>query len=294
MRLGGIEAGGTKFIVGVGDENGKILIKHTIPTLDPQSTIQAVIRFFQENPVEALGLASFGPIELDQHSPQYGTITSTPKPHWNNTPILPLIKAVLDLPIGFDTDVNAAVLGESVWGNAQGLENVIYLTIGTGIGGGMMVEGKLVHGLQHPEMGHILLQAHQHETFGGVCPYHQHCFEGLASGVSIEARWGKKAAELPFDHPAWEMEADYIAKALMTLVLVASPNRIILGGGVMHQTQLLPMIRSKLKSHLNGYIMKQEILSDNEDFIQLPGLGDDAGLCGAFALAKQALDKSNK
>ncbi len=292
MKLGGIEAGGTKFILGVGDENGQILIRESIPCGDPKTTVNRIIKFFKQHEVQAIGCASFGPIELNKNSPKYGYITSTPKPHWADTPILPWLQEALAVPFGFDTDVNAAVLGESLWGNGRGIDNLIYITVGTGIGGGVISSGQLIHGLLHPELGHMLLQVHPTDTFKGVCPFHTNCFEGLASGVSIEKRWGKKASELPLNHPAWDLEADYIAKALMNLILVLSPQRILLGGGVMHQSHLFPLIREKVKTYLNGYLLKDEILIDTASYIQAPYLKDDAGICGAFALAKQALDQS--
>jgi fructokinase len=291
MRLGGIEAGGTKFVVGIGNENGEILLRSEFETTDPKSTIEKCVDFFTKNPIDALGIASFGPIELDRLKINYGYITSTPKKGWENTPIYPYLKESLKVPTGFDTDVNAAALGEYIWGNGSDVDSLIYLTIGTGIGGGIISSGKLIHGLMHPEMGHIQLSLQDKKDFVGVCPYHKACFEGLASGPAMEARWGKKAKDLPFDHPAWKIEDDLIAQALVNYILIISPHRIILGGGVMHQTQLFPMIRQSVREQLNGYLQTNIILNDSERFIMEPKLKDDAGLCGAFSLALNALKK---
>ncbi|HAO61064.1 MAG: fructokinase [Firmicutes bacterium GWF2_51_9] len=291
MKLCGIEAGGTKFVLGIGDENGNILIRESIPTLDPETTLEAVSRFILKHRPDAVGIASFGPVDLNPDSPTYGEITSTPKPHWANTPILRYLSSRYDVPYGFDTDVNAAAVGESLWGNGRGVDSLLYLTVGTGIGGGLVINGQTVHGLLHPEMGHILLQPYPGETFLGVCPFHKGCFEGLASGPAIERRWGTPAANLSFDHPAWDLQAFYIGQALMSYILTVSPQRIILGGGVMHQEQLFPKIRGRVKTLLNGYLQHPSILKQRDDYIMAPGLGDDAGLCGALALAMRALER---
>ncbi|MCD7894043.1 MAG: ROK family protein [Erysipelotrichaceae bacterium] len=290
MKLGAIEAGGTKFVVAIGNENGEVLERASFPTTSPDETMKETIAFFKDKNVEAIGLGCFGPIDPDKNSPTYGYITTTPKPGWANYNIVGVLaEAFPDTPIGFDTDVNGACLGEAYFGAAKGLDSALYLTIGTGIGGGAIVEGNLVHGLLHPETGHMLMNVREDDPYKGKCPYHGTCFEGMAAGPAIEERWGKKGSELPADHPAWDLEAWYIAQALAIYVLTLSPKKIILGGGVMHQKQLFPQIHKYLQERLNGYIQKEEITTDKiKDYVVYPGLGDNAGICGALALAKVA------
>lgn len=288
MRLAAIEAGGTKFVVAIGDEFGNIIKRDAFATTSPQETFEHVFEFFDGEEFEAMGIGTFGPIDLDLQSPTYGFITSTPKPNWGNVDFVGPLKERYQVPIAFDTDVNGAALGELYFGSAKGLDSCLYLTIGTGIGGGAIVEGKLVHGLLHPEMGHILLAKHKDETTDGFCPFHKNCLEGLASGPAIEKRWGTKAYDLPVDHPAWEMEGYYLAEALMNFILTLSPQKIILGGGVMKQTQIFNYIHQYVVEMLNGYVQKEEILHHIKDYIVYPKLGDNAGICGALALAMQA------
>ncbi|HEY8346709.1 MAG TPA: ROK family protein [Symbiobacteriaceae bacterium] len=288
---GGIEAGGTKFVCAIGTGPDDIRAETRFPTTTPEETIQRVIRFFQEypEPVAAIGIGSFGPVDPNPTSPTYGWITSTPKPGWRNTAIRSAIASALGVPVGFDTDVNAAALGEYRWGAAQGVENFIYLTVGTGIGGGAMVGGRLLHGLVHPEMGHILIPRDPRDSFAGSCPYHRDCLEGLANGPAIEQRWGARGETLPPEHPAWELEAHYLALALVSFICTLSPERIILGGGVMQQAHLFPLIRRKVQQLLNGYISSPAILEQIDAYIVPPGLGNRAGVLGAIALAEQAL-----
>ena len=284
---GGIEAGGTKFVCAVADETANILAERRFPTTTPEETIPTAIAFFEEQgqPLEAIGIASFGPIDPDPNSSGWGRITTTPKPGWANADLAGAIKTAFNLPVGFDTDVNGAALGEYRWGAAQGLDTFVYFTIGTGVGGGGMVGGKLMHGLVHPEMGHIRVPHDlARDPYAGACPYHGDCFEGLASGPAIEARWGVSAESLPPDHAAWQLEADYIAHALVNTVCMLSPQRIILGGGVMQQPQLLPLIRTQLQGLLNGYVQHPAILENIDDYVVAPGLGDKAGVLGAVAL----------
>ena len=238
MRYGALEAGGTKMIVAIGDENGKILEKASFPTLTPSETMPKMIDFFKDKEIVSLGIACFGPIDLNKKSKTYGYITSTPKLDWRNYDIVGEFKKALNVPVGFDTDVNGSLLGEITWGCAQNKTDAIYLTIGTGIGGGVMTNGKLLHGMLHPEMGHIKLALEDGDTYKGKCPYHGTCFEGLAAGPAIEERWGKKAVELADNNEVWELESAYIAQALSSYILTLSPQIIILGGGVMHQMQL--------------------------------------------------------
>jgi fructokinase len=288
--LGGIEAGGTKFVCGIGTGPGDLKTAQ-FPTSSPDVTLQGVIQFFSESrvPLEAIGIGSFGPIDLHPSSPTYGRVTSTPKAGWANFDLVGAVRSAIDVPISFDTDVNAAVLGEARWGAARGLTDAIYITIGTGIGGGALVRGRVAHGLVHPEMGHLRLpHDFTADPFPGSCPFHGDCFEGLAAGPAIQARWGAVATTLPPDHPAWTLEARYIALGLMNLVVTLSPQRILLGGGVMQQAHLFPMIRKELSRLLNGYVQHPELLEHMDRFIQPPQLGGQAGVLGSLALAEQA------
>jgi fructokinase len=242
MVIGGVEAGGTKFICAVGDENGNVIERIQFPTTIPLETMPQVIDFFKKFAVQAIGVGSFGPIDINPTSPTYGHITTTPKTKWRNFPIIQTIKKALDVPIGFNTDVNAAALGEAASGAAKGLDSCLYITVGTGIGAGAVVNGQLLQGFSHPEMGHILIRRHPNDSYAGKCPYHRDCFEGLASGPAIEERWGKKGSELANQREVWELEAFYIAQALMQYILILSPQKIILGGGVMNQKQFFPSI----------------------------------------------------
>ncbi len=250
-----------------------------------------VLDYFSTKNVEAIGLGAFGPIDPVLGSPTYGYITTTPKPHWGQYNLVGTVAEHFNVPIGFDTDVNGAALGEYKWGAAQGLDSCLYITVGTGIGAGAVVGGKLVHGLSHPEMGHILVRRHPEDTYEGFCPYHGDCLEGLAAGPAIGKRWGVPAGELPIDHPAWEMEAHYLAHALMNYVLILSPQKIVMGGGVMKQSQLFPLIRTKLQELLQGYVQHPALNKDIESYVVPPQLGDNAGLTGALGLAKLALDR---
>jgi fructokinase len=290
----GIEAGGTKWLCMIAANPEDIRATTRLPTTRPAETIGAAIEFIhnhiqQPEKLKGVGIGSFGPLDLDIDSPTYGYLTTTPKPGWANTDLVSPIQEALKLPLGFDTDVNTAALGEARWGAAQGLSDFIYLTIGTGIGGGGMVNGGLIHGLVHPEMGHLRIP-HDWEAdpFPGICPYHGDCLEGLATGPAIEARWGQKGEMLPRDHPAWQLEAHYLALGLVNLICTLSPHRIIIGGGVMDQDQLFPMIRIKVQELLNDYISAPEIMEHIDQYIVPPQLGSQAGVLGAIALAQQA------
>lgn len=287
MRIGALEAGGTKMVCAIGDENGHIFEQISIPTTVPAETMPAIVDYFRKRDIEALGVACFGPVCLDRRSPRYGYITSTPKQGWQNYNIVGYLKEELKVPVGFDTDVNGSALGEATFGCAKGLKNVLYLTIGTGIGAGIITEGNLLHGNLHPEAGHIMLKKKEGDPYEGKCPYHRGCFEGLAAGPAIEARFGKKAKELADDIRVWELEAYYIAQALTTYILVLAPEKIILGGGVMHQQQLFPLIRSEVKTLLADYISTSQI--DNiDDYIVPAGLKDDQGIIGCLVLGRDA------
>jgi fructokinase len=287
MILGAIEAGGTKFVCGIGNENGEIIEKISYPTTTPEETLQLVTEYFKDKQIEALGVGSFGPIDLNTESSTYGFITSTPKKHWKNVNLLGELKKHIDVPMAFDTDVNAAALGELEWGAAKGLDSCIYMTVGTGIGVGAVAEGKLIHGMLHPEMGHILVKRQENDTYKGNCPFHGDCLEGMASGPAIENRWGQKGVVLSANPQVWELEAYYLAQALVNYILVLSPKKLILGGGVMQQKQLFPIIIENVVNLLNGYIQHENLLVCIDDYIVPPELGDNAGLCGALALAKR-------
>jgi fructokinase len=292
----GIEAGGTKWICLIATSPEDIRATTRLPTTQPAETIGEAIEFIhkqnqQHGKLKGVGIGSFGPLDLDIDSPTYGYLTTTPKPGWANTDLVGPIQEALELPLGFDTDVNAAALGEARWGAAQGLSDFVYLTIGTGIGGGGMVNSGLMHGLVHPEMGHMRIP-HDWEAdpFPGVCPYHGDCLEGLATGPAIEARWGQKGETLPRDHPAWQLEAHYLALGLVNLICTLSPQRIIIGGGVMDQDQLFPLIRVKVQELLSDYISAREIMEHIDQYIVPPKLGPQAGVMGAIALAQQAAE----
>ncbi|WP_424767870.1 ROK family protein [Paenibacillus sp. sgz302251] len=293
MTIGAIEAGGTKIVCGIGNEHGIIKDRINFPTEEPVRVMEQVVAYFRDKSVEAIGIGTFGPIDLDPGSGTFGSITTTPKPGWSGFPFLDTLKKEFSVPFGWDTDVNAAAFGEAKWGAARGLDSCVYFTVGTGIGVGVYAEGRLVHGMTHPEGGHLLPRRHPEDHFEGSCPYHGDCLEGLAAGPAIEMRWGKKGAELGSDHPAWAIEAYYLGQAVMSTILMLSPKRIIMGGGVMHQEQLLPLIRSEVSRMLNGYVDSAALRNGLDDYIIAPGLGDNAGLCGALALGLEALKRSS-
>ncbi len=287
MLYGALEAGGTKMVCAIGDENGKIYEQVSIPTLTPDETMPKIIEYFKNKDIKAIGIACFGPIDLNKSSETYGYITSTPKTAWKNFDIVGCVKNALNIPVGFDTDVNGSLLGEITWGCAKGLTDAIYLTIGTGIGGGVMTNGKLLHGMLHPELGHIIIAKSQSDKGECVCPYHDSCFEGLAAGPSIEKRWGSKAKDLADRQEVWELEADYIGTALVNFCMTLSPQKIILGGGVMHQMQLFPLIREVFKEKMAGYI-NTKTLGNLDEYIVPASLNDDQGIMGAVKLAIDA------
>ncbi|WP_219834550.1 ROK family protein [Paenibacillus sp. R14(2021)] len=291
MRIGAIEAGGTKFVCGIGNEEGVIEARASFPTEQPEATLKQVIAFFRDQGVEAVGIGSFGPIDMNPSSLSYGYVTTTPKAGWAEYDFLGMVKRSLAVPCGWDTDVNAAALGEATWGAARGLDSCAYYTIGTGIGVGVYAEGKLVHGLVHPEGGHVLTRRHPEDDFAGNCPYHGDCLEGMAAGPALEARWKTRGSELVPEHRAWVFEAFYIAQALTGTILTLSPKRIILGGGVMQQTQLFPLIRDAVRKNLGGYVSAAAIQDHIEEYIVPPDLGGNAGLCGALALGLTALNR---
>ena len=288
---GGVEAGGTKFVCGIGTGPDDLKLGW-FPTTSPDATVACVAAFFREHagtPIDAVGIASFGPVDLDRASPTYGHITSSPKLDWRHYDLAGALARALHVPVGFDPDVNGAALGEGRWGAAQGNSDFIYLTVGTGIGGGAVVHGELVHGLVHPEMGHVRVpHDFAKDPFPGGCPYHQDCLEGLATGPAMQARWGKPAQDLPEDHPAWALEAHYLALGLSNWVCTLSPRRIVMGGGVMQQQQLFPMVRRELARLLNGYIRAAALMDEIDQYVVPPQLGNRAGVLGAIALAEAA------
>jgi fructokinase len=293
--FGGIEGGGTKFVCAVGTGPDDIRAEIRIATTTPDETLQKAIAFFKEQEVRfgslsAIGMGSFGPIDPRPGSSSYGHIMLTPKPGWANADMVGPLQAAFDIPIGFDLDVNTAALAEYRWGAAQGFDPTLYLTIGTGIGGGVIIDGQILHGLLHPEMGHIHLNHDANiDPFPGSCPFHKDCFEGLASGPALEKRWGKRADKLPPEHPAWELEANYIAQALTAFIYTLSPQKIVLGGGVMQQLHLFERIRKLVQENLNNYVQSKQILENIDGYIIPPGLSGYAGVLGALALAERAL-----
>ena len=286
MHIGALEAGGTKMVCAIGDEQGNVYDKVVIPTETPEVTMPRMISYFKNAHVDALGIGCFGPICLDKSDEHYGYITSTPKLAWRSYDIAGVLATSLDVPVGFDTDVNAACLGEVNFGCAQGLTDVVYLTVGTGIGAGIYTGGKLLHGNLHPEAGHILLRRHPADNFEGKCPYHKDCFEGLASGPAMGERYGKSPAEIT-DPAAWQIEAYYIAQALTNYILVLAPQKIILGGGVMHKSVLFPLIREAVSSMLSGYLVTRE-LKDMDNYIVPASLDDEQGIKGWLVLGRDA------
>lgn len=287
--FGGIEAGGTKFIAGVGSGPGDLRTE-TFPTLTPDKTIPQVVEFLRRHGrLQAVGIGSFGPVDLDAKSETYGFITTTPKAGWEQCDLAGRVRLALEVPLGFDTDVNAALVGEARWGAARGLKDAVYVTVGTGIGGGAMVNGQIVHGLVHPEMGHLLLARDPSDRdFKSTCQYHDDCLEGLACGPAIGRRWGIPGDHLPVDHPGWDLEARYLAAGLVNVMVALSPRRIILGGGVMQSGHLLPKVRTEFVRLLNGYVRHRLVTTDVDELIVPPGLGGESGVLGALALAEQA------
>jgi fructokinase len=284
MTLGGIEAGGTKWVCAIGAGPDDLHETATFPTTTPAETITRAVEFFTGNGgVSALGVGSFGPID-----PVQGRITTTPKPGWAGADVVSTLERALGVRVAFDTDVNAAALGEQRWGAAVGLDTFCYITVGTGIGGGGMANGHLLHGLLHPEFGHMRIPHDRgRDPFEGVCPYHGDCLEGLASGEAIRQRWGRAAEELE-DEAAWALEAEYLALGLVNVICTLSPQRIVIGGGVMQQPTLLPRVRDRVRELLAGYIDAPELGDGLDGFVVAPALGYRAGVLGAIELARTA------
>ena len=289
MRLvsvfGGIESGGSKWECAIGTGPDDVRVAETIPTTTPAETIGRAVAFFlRAGPVDALGIGSFGPVDVRRDSPTWGYVTTTPKPGWANTDVGQEISRRLGVPVAFDTDVNAAALAEHRWGAGRGLRSLWYVTVGSGIGGGAIVDSTILRGLSHPEFGHLRIpHDRDRDPFDGVCPYHGDCLEGLASGPALEARWGRPPTEID-DEEAWALEARYLALGLVAAVAILSPERIVLGGGVAKRAGLLPLVRRELAELMHGYFG----FAAGEDDVTPPALGASAGVLGALALAETA------
>ena len=291
LLYGGLETGGTWCVcaVGTGAAPDEIAREDQFPTRAPEETLERIVRFFSEapGPLAALGVGSFGPVDLDPESSTWGYVTTTPKPGWQHVAVAPFLRDRLGVPVAFDNDVTAAAVGEHRWGAGQGVASVSYLTVGTGIGAGLLVDGRPWHGLVHPEVGHIRIPRTADDgEFGGVCPVHGDCWEGLASGPAMAKRWGVDPRELEEGHPAWGLEAEYLALGILSIVLVASPERIIVGGGVMERAALMPMVRRRLRELVAGYLETPLLGEAVDSYLVAPGLGDRAGVLGAIALAQ--------
>ncbi len=287
MLYGAIEAGGTKFILGIGDVHGNLLERQSISTRGPNETMKEAADFFSDFPIASLGLGCFGPLELDETSPRYGFITTTPKKQWVSFDILGTLKRQLKIPVVISTDVGAAALGEITYGAFSSQQTLLYLTIGTGIGGGYVINGRIHNGMLHPEIGHIQINRQPGDLHPANCRYHDNCLEGLAAGPAIESRTGLPGVQVPDDHPVFPLISDYIAQALATCILVLSPTKIVLGGGVMERAFLFPIIRKKTLAHLNGYL-ETEALQHMDTYIIPPSLGKHSGIMGCLALAQRA------
>jgi fructokinase len=283
MFFGAIEAGGTKFVCAVSNGDFTIIERVNIPTTTPNQTMEQVYSFFDQYILDSIGIGSFGPVDVNRNSKTYGYITTTPKTGWTNFDFVGAVQSRYKIPVSFTTDVNAAAFGEYKKGIAQEVNSCLYLTVGTGIGGGAVLNGKILDGFGHPEMGHLLVKMHPQDSFEGNCPYHATCLEGLASGPAIEKRYNIKGKELEKERHVWELEAYYIAQALVGYTLILRPEKIILGGGVMQQDQLLPLIRNEFKKQLNSYVETPNL----EDYIVLPGLAENSGIMGCLLLAKE-------
>ncbi len=297
--FGAVEAGGTKFVCAIADERGVLHAEARFPTADPASTLAGVSRFLIESsraigPLSGIGIGCFGPIHLDKQAAKYGVIGNTPKKGWNNIDIVRALCSPFPCPVGFDTDVNAAALGEHRWGAGKDVGSLLYVTVGTGIGGGVLVEGLPLHGLMHPELGHLYPRRHPADTFPGVCPFHGDCLEGLASGPAIVARCGNELKHLEPGHPQWDLQADYLGQLCAQSVLALSPQRIVMGGGVMTERRLFPLIRQRLLHWLGGYVERNEILDAGEDYVTPAALGERAGVLGCIALAVDAAGAASR
>ncbi len=287
---GGVETGGTWCVCALGAGPGEIVDRQQFPTTAPSETLERIVEFFASRDAPtAIGIGAFGPVVVARDSPSWGQVTTTPKPGWQHTQVATVIEARLGVPVGFDTDVGAAALGEQRWGAGRGLESVCYLTIGTGLGAGLVIDGRPWHGLVHPEVGHLRIpHDHERDPFAGSCPVHGDCWEGLASGEAVAQRWSAAPEQLGDDHPAWALEAEYVALGIFSIVSVVSPHRVIVGGGVAERARLLGMVRDHLRELNRGYLDTPRLGSEIDSYVVTPELGDDAGVLGAIALAQLA------
>ncbi|HJA89381.1 MAG TPA: ROK family protein [Candidatus Jeotgalibaca merdavium] len=283
MLVGAIEAGGTKFVCAIGNESNEIIERVSFPTTTPEETLAHVFEFFDQYELASIGIGSFGPIDINEKSETYGYVLSTPKLAWKDFDFLGAMKERYDIPMGWTTDVNAAALGESEKGAAAGLDNVMYITIGTGVGAGAIVNGQLLEGIGHPEMGHLLVKPHQDDHYDGFCPYHGNCLEGMAAGPSINGRLDMAGKDVDPDHQVWDFMANYIGQALVAYTVILRPERIILGGGVMHAPKMLDKVKEAFDALLGNYVDVPEL----DSYLVKPGLGDNAGITGAILLANQ-------
>jgi fructokinase len=299
VSVGGVELGGTKAVCVVGTGPDDVRAEARVPTTTPAETLGRIVDFFADRaatqPLAALGVASFGPLDLDPRSATFGFITTTPKQPWRQVDLVTALGRALGTTVALDTDVNAAALAEHRWGRGRGVETLVYVTVGTGIGGGVLVAGRPLHGLVHPEIGHVRVPHDRaRDAFAGVCPHHGDCWEGLASAPALAARWGQPPESWPDDHPAWALEAEYLALGLANVVLTLSPQRIVLGGGVMARVGLLPLVRTRLRAVLAGYVKSRAVEEGIDDYLVAPALGERAGGLGALALARDAVERGER
>ncbi|MGP6139035.1 ROK family protein [Jeotgalibaca sp. A127] len=285
MIVGAIEAGGTKFVCAIGDKDNKVIERVSFPTTTPEETLAHVFNFFDKYEINAIGIGSFGPIEVNHDSDKYGYILSTPKLAWKDFDFIGAMKDRYKVPMGWTTDVNAAALGESTLGAAQGLDNMMYLTVGTGVGGGAILNGRILEGIGHPEMGHLLVKPHENDHYAGSCPYHGNCLEGMAAGPSIDGRLNKAGKDVDPQDEVWDFIAYYLGQAIVAYTVMLRPERIVMGGGVMKVPGLLDKVKTSFETLLGDYVPVPPL----DDYLVLPKLADDAGITGAIILANQQL-----
>ena len=290
VLLGALEAGGTKMVCATGYADGTVVESEQIPTTTPRETAAACAAWFQNKGIAALGIGAFGPTAVNPASPRYGQILKTPKPNWSDFDLLGSLQGPLGIPCGYDTDVNVACLGEAAFGCAQGLDTVLYLTIGTGVGAGVLSGGALMHGMMHPEAGHVPMKPDPRDPIAtdSSCPFHASCLEGLVSGAGIKKRWGKSGGDMAEDAEAMDILASYLGQALAIYILCYSPQKIIIGGGVADHTPIVELVRPKVAEALNGYIVTPE-MDDLEHYIVRNSLDGKQGVMGCLELARRAL-----
>lgn len=293
MLIGALEAGGTNMIASIGNPQRGVMQRASFVTTTPEETLAQVVNFFKMFEIKALGIGAFGPLDLNPASKTYGSITGTPKAGWQNVPLLSMLRNALNVPTEIDTAVNAAALAENRMGAGRGAKNMLYVTVGSGIGGGIIANGMPLRGLVHPELGHMMITPLAQDSMpDGICPFHRHCLEGLASAPAMEKRWGLSPKLMTQDHPAWALEAAYLAQLCANAILMLSPEVIVLSGAVMQQNAALyPMIREKTLRLLGGYVASDKMTAEGmETYIVPPQLGINAGVTGALLLGAQALE----